>query len=86
MSDAAEQKVANNFKTLITSYSDAFANQVLAADFSDYSDSVAELINGGCTTGGMATVCNIITFIQSYRLTDMRNLAWPTGLQLPRGV
>lgn len=50
------QKVANNFKTLIASYSDDFAEQALTTDFHDYSDGVAELINGGCTTGGMATV------------------------------
>lgn len=50
MSDSAAQKVANNFKTLIASYSDAFADQTLAVDFVDYSDSVIELINGACTT------------------------------------
>lgn len=41
--------VANNFKTLIASYSDDLANEVLTADFVDYSDSVTELINSGCT-------------------------------------
>jgi len=41
--------VANNFKTLIASYSDSLANQVLTVDFNDYSDSVTELINSGCT-------------------------------------
>ena len=49
MSDSDASKVANNFKTLIASYSDAFANQTLATDFVDYSDSVIELINGACT-------------------------------------
>jgi len=58
MSDSDAQTVANNFKTLIASYSDSFANQTLTTDFEDYSDSVDELINGGCTTGGMATVCH----------------------------
>lgn len=58
LSDDDAQKVANNFKTLIASYSDSFANQTLTTDFEDYSDSVGELINGGCTTGGMATVCH----------------------------
>ncbi|KAK4541063.1 hypothetical protein LTR36_008288 [Oleoguttula mirabilis] len=43
------QVVANNFKTLIASYSDALADQVLTVDFTDYSDSVTELINSGCT-------------------------------------
>lgn len=43
------QVVANNFKTLIASYSDELANEVLTVDFNDYSDSVTELINSGCT-------------------------------------
>lgn len=50
MSDSAAQTVANNFRTLIASYSDAFANETLTEDFIDYSDSVIELINGACTT------------------------------------
>lgn len=41
--------VANNFKTLIAAYSDDLADQVLAPDFVDYSDSVISLINSGCT-------------------------------------
>lgn len=49
MSDDAASKVANNFRTLIASYSDSFANETLAVDFVDYSDSVIELINGACT-------------------------------------
>ncbi|WPG98593.1 Hypothetical protein R9X50_00138600 [Acrodontium crateriforme] len=43
--------VANNFKTLIANYSDAFAETVLGTDFQDYSDSVDELINSGCLNG-----------------------------------
>ena len=50
MSDSDANTVANNFKTLIASYSDAFADQTLTVDFVDYSDSVIELINGACTT------------------------------------
>jgi len=42
------QKVANNFKTLISDYSNATAEAVLTVDFTDYSDSVTELINSGC--------------------------------------
>jgi hypothetical protein len=49
MSDDAASKVANNFRTLIASYSDDFADQTLTTDFVDYSDSVIELINGACT-------------------------------------
>ncbi|TKA29488.1 hypothetical protein B0A50_03501 [Salinomyces thailandicus] len=41
--------VANNFKSLIANYSDALADQTLTVDFVDYSDSVTELINSGCT-------------------------------------
>jgi len=43
------QVVANNFKTLIAEYSNSFADQTLTVDFEDYSDSVTELINSGCT-------------------------------------
>ena len=56
MSDSDAKKVANNFKTLIDEYSDKLANQTLTEDFIDYSDSVGELINGGCTTGGSVKV------------------------------
>jgi hypothetical protein len=41
--------VANNFKTLISDYSNSSADQFLTVDFEDYSDSVTELINSGCT-------------------------------------
>ncbi|KAM0723803.1 hypothetical protein Q7P37_000793 [Cladosporium fusiforme] len=51
LSDNAAQKVADNFKALIATYSDSLADQVLTVDFTDYSDSVNELINGGCDTG-----------------------------------
>jgi hypothetical protein len=56
MSDNDATKVANNFKTLIDNYSDSLANASLTKDFVDYSDSVGELINGGCTTGGSVKV------------------------------
>jgi hypothetical protein len=57
MSDSAATTVANNFKTLIASYSDSFANQTLTTDFQDYSDSVIELINSGCA--GPVAVCKV---------------------------
>jgi hypothetical protein len=60
MSDSAASTVANNFRTLIASYSDAFANETLAVDFVDYSDSVIELINGGCTDGQHIPVSNTL--------------------------
>ena len=50
MTDDSAQQVATNFATLITSYSDALADASLTVDFVDYSDSVNELINNGCST------------------------------------
>ncbi|KJY00710.1 hypothetical protein TI39_contig315g00038 [Zymoseptoria brevis] len=49
MTDEQAQQVANNFKELIAAYSDELANAVLTEDFVDYSDSVIELINNGCS-------------------------------------
>ena len=56
MSDDDAQQVATNFKDLIANYSDDLADAAMTTDFSDYSDSVNELINGGCPDGP-ATVC-----------------------------
>lgn len=44
-------KVANNFGSLISAYSNASAEAYLTVDFTDYSDSVSELINSGCPDG-----------------------------------
>ncbi|TKA69121.1 hypothetical protein B0A55_08870 [Friedmanniomyces simplex] len=41
--------VANNFKSLISAYSNASAEEYLTVDFNDYSDSVTTLIDSGCT-------------------------------------
>lgn len=49
MSDADAQQVATNFKELIANYSDELADASMTTDFTDYSDSVNELINSGCT-------------------------------------
>lgn len=46
---AAASKVATNFGSLISAYSNKSANAYLTADFEDYSDSVNTLINSGCT-------------------------------------
>lgn len=54
MSDSDAQQVATNFKDLIANYSDELADSSLTTDFTDYSDSVNELINSGCS--GPATV------------------------------
>ena len=48
MNDKAAQQVATNFKDLIAEYSDELADAALTEDFTDYSDSVTELINSGC--------------------------------------
>lgn len=49
MSDADAQQVVTNFQTLIAAYSDELAEAALTVDFIDYSDSVNELINEGCS-------------------------------------
>lgn len=43
------RQVALNFQTLITNYTDELADMSLTKDFVDYSDSVSELINNGCS-------------------------------------
>lgn len=49
MSSSDAQGVATNFKNLIAEYSDSLAKSSLTANFHDYSDSVNELINSGCS-------------------------------------
>jgi hypothetical protein len=49
LDEASANQVAGNFAGLISNYSDELANASLAEDFTDYSDSVIELINSGCT-------------------------------------
>ncbi|KAK6432708.1 hypothetical protein LTR95_011119 [Oleoguttula sp. CCFEE 5521] len=51
LSDDCANTVANNFKSLISDYSNGLADSVLTTDYVDYSDSVNELINNGCATG-----------------------------------
>jgi len=54
MNDAQANVVANNFRDLIAAYTNATANAVLASNVNDYSDSVIELIDGGCPSGPQA--------------------------------
>lgn len=54
MSDAQAQQVAENFQGLIAAYTVNLANAVLTDDVHDYSDSVIELIDGGCPSGPQA--------------------------------
>lgn len=66
LTDAAAQRVANNFQSLISDYSNASAAAFLTTNFSDYSDSVNELINNGCPNGpqplGSATFSSLESF------------------------
>jgi len=50
--DNDAKKVAQNFRALINSpFNETLAETALTSDFTDYSDSVIELINQGCTPG-----------------------------------
>ncbi|KAF2163591.1 hypothetical protein M409DRAFT_57472 [Zasmidium cellare ATCC 36951] len=66
LTDYDAQRVANNFGQTIENYSDALADRVLTTDFTDYSDSVNELINNGCPNGpqplGSATFTSLADF------------------------
>ncbi|KAK1058014.1 25S rRNA (adenine2142-N1)-methyltransferase [Friedmanniomyces endolithicus] len=54
MNDDQANKVANNFRDLISAYTTTLANSVLTTTVQDYSDSVIELIDGGCPSGPIA--------------------------------
>lgn len=54
LDNAAANKVANNFKALISAYTDEAAQEVLCTDVHDYSDSVITLIDSGCPSGAPA--------------------------------
>ncbi|KAM3417825.1 hypothetical protein BST61_g6050 [Cercospora zeina] len=60
LDDGAAQKVAQNFRSLISNYSNDTANAVLSPNFTDHSDGLATLMNNGCPSGaetlGQATV------------------------------
>ncbi|KAF2211872.1 hypothetical protein CERZMDRAFT_42226 [Cercospora zeae-maydis SCOH1-5] len=51
LDDAAAQKVAENFRSLISNYSNETAVAVLSPNFTDYSDGLATLMNKGCPNG-----------------------------------
>ena len=67
MSSSAAQQVASNFQALIDQpFSTSLAKAALTPNFHDYSDSVIELINKGCTTPktlGTATFTSRAQFI-----------------------
>ncbi|KAK0869600.1 25S rRNA (adenine2142-N1)-methyltransferase [Friedmanniomyces endolithicus] len=54
LNDDQANKVANNFASLISAYTTTLANSVLTTTVQDYSDSVIELIDGGCPSGPIA--------------------------------
>lgn len=66
LTDSSAYHVAQNFQSLIASYSNASAAAFLTTDFTDYSDSVNELINNGCPNGpaplGSATFTGLTAF------------------------
>jgi hypothetical protein len=68
LTDADATRVAQNFKALINQpFDKTLAVQALTVDFTDYSDSVNELIDSGCPNGpavlGTATFTSRAAFI-----------------------
>lgn len=59
MTKEQAQKVADNFKESIAAYSDELADRIFTVDFVDYSDSVTELINGGCDGPAVVSIESI---------------------------
>lgn len=64
--DAGAQKVADNFRSLITNYSNSSAEAYLTKDFTDYSDSVNELMNSGCSDGPVPLGSTTFTSLASF--------------------
>jgi len=65
--DSDADVIANDFAQLISNYSASFANDVLAADYTDQSDSVNSLIDGGTTSPiplGSLTFASKAAFLQ----------------------
>jgi hypothetical protein len=65
MTSADAKRVAGNFQTLIDStFNVTLAKTALSADYTDYSDSVNELINNGCPNGPAAVSSNYISVVE----------------------
>lgn len=58
--DDSAMVVAEHFQTLISAYTNASASAFLTTDFTDYSDSVTTLIDGGCN--GVPIPLGVATF------------------------
>ena len=67
LDDGSAQKVAENFRTLITNYSNASAAAFLTEDFVDYSDGVNTLINSGCPNGPQALGAPTFTSLEDFQ-------------------
>lgn len=67
LDDGAAQKVAENFRSLITNYSNASAAAYLTEDFHDYSDGVNTLINSGCPNGPQPLGSPTFTSLESFQ-------------------
>jgi len=66
--DSDADTIGNDFAQLISNYSSTFADQVLASDYTDQSDSVNTLIDSG-TTGPIPVWCPLyIATLLSSRL------------------
>jgi hypothetical protein len=70
--------VANNFADLIKNYSNASAIAYLTPDFTDYSDSVDELINNGCPNGPATVSRNTSRFCLSMSNTSFSSASQPS--------
>jgi hypothetical protein len=70
MTGADAARVAGNFQALIDStFNVTLAKTALTADYTDYSDSVNELINNGCPNGPAAVSSNYISVVDIVMLT-----------------
>ena len=76
-SDAA--RVAGNFRALIhETFNTTLAQTALTKDFTDYSDSVNELINNGCPNGPATVSINYNIYLRLFRILTTRQLGQPT--------
>ncbi len=69
MTSSDATRVAGNFRALIAeTFNTTLARTALTADYTDYSDSVNELINNGCPNGPAAVSNNLRTSFIVYSI------------------
>ena len=51
LTDTSARRVAENFRSTVADYSPELADRVFSVNFTDYADSVNELMNNGCPNG-----------------------------------